>query len=388
MRQPAGTCRRRQQESLNRKEDARLSVVTYPCPCCGAPLQYSGLTHKLQCASCGNAYDVEAVQTLENGAAQQQIEFEAPQQQFTAEEAAHIAAYTCQSCGAELMTEETTTATVCPYCGSAAVLTGQIAGGVKPELVVPFRVSREEAVQAFENYFHGKRLLPNIFLNTVNRIAEMRRLYVPYWLFDCRAEADMVFNAERVHVRRQGDWEVIRTDHYAARRAGTLDFESIPVDGSEKLDNRITESLEPYDLSAAVPFSPQVLAGAMADRADVDAEACTGRAAERVEASTESALRATVTGYSSVSVRSRSIRTRRGKVTPALMPVWLITTEKEETEGKRIYTFAINGQTGRLTCDVPYDKKKAALWFAGIFAAAFAACWGLVLLLAGSGVLG
>ena len=142
-----------------------------------------------------------------------------------------------------------------------------------------------------------------------------------------------------------------------------MGFDSIPVDGSEKLDDRITESLEPYDLSAAVPFQPAVLAGAMADHADVDADACEKRAVERVETSVSQAMRDTVNGYSSVSERSRSIHSDNGTATPVLMPVWLITTQKE---GKT-YTFAIKGQTGKLTCDVPADTKKSLLWGGGVF---------------------
>ena len=147
-----------------------------------------------------------------------------------------------------------------------------------------------------------------------------------------------------------------------------MGFDSIPVDGSEKLDDRITESLEPYDLSAAVPFQPAVLAGAMADHADVDADACEKRAVERVEMSISQAMRDSVNGYSSISERSRSIHSDNGTATPVLMPVWLITTEKE---GKT-YTFAINGQTGKLTCDVPADTKKSLLWGGGVFAGVLA----------------
>jgi hypothetical protein len=144
-------------------------------------------------------------------------------------------------------------------------------------------------------------------------------------------------------------------------------FENIPVDGSQKLDNKISESLEPYDLNAAVPFQAAVLAGALADHADVDAAACEGRAVERVENSISSALRNTVVGYTSVMERSRSIHSEGGKVTPVLMPVWLITTIKDD----KTYTFAINGQTGKLTCDVPTDKGKAFVWGAGVFAGVF-----------------
>ena len=158
-----------------------------------------------------------------------------------------------------------------------------------------------------------------------------------------------------------------------------MGFDSIPVDGSEKLDNKITESLEPYDLSAAVPFLPAVLAGAVADHADVDATSCEKRAVERVEMSISQAMRDTVSGYSSVSERSRSIHSDNGTATPVLMPVWLITTQKE---GKT-YTFAINGQSGKLTCDVTADTKKSLLWGGGVFAGVLALI-ALVLALAGA----
>ena len=47
------------------------------------------------------------------------------------------------------MTEDTTTATECPYCGSPTILPERIAGGVKPEKVIPFKVTKEEAQKQF-----------------------------------------------------------------------------------------------------------------------------------------------------------------------------------------------------------------------------------------------
>ena len=143
--------------------------------------------------------------------------------------------------------------------------------------------------------------------------------------------------------------------------------ENIPVDGSVKLDDKLTESLEPYDLKAAIPFQSAVLAGAMADHADADCDACEKRAVERVERSVEQTMLDTVRDYDTVNERNRRITTERGSATPALLPVWLMTTVKE---GKT-YTFAVNGQTGKLTCDVPADKKKSLLWGGGVFAGVF-----------------
>ena len=340
-----------------------MSTATYTCPCCGAPLSFSGESGKLECASCGNSYELDAIQALTSAESVDRLEFENQAESFDASEAAQMQAYICKGCGAELLTEDTTTATECPYCGSPTILPERIEGGVKPEKVIPFKVTKEEAQKQFEEYFKGKRLLPNVFLQSRNRIAEMRKLYVPYWLFDCDAQADIVYDAEKRNTERRGDWEITRTRYYLVRRSGRMGFDSIPVDGSEKLDDRITESLEPYDLSAAVPFQPAVLAGALADQADVEAKDCEKRAVERVETSVSQAMRDTVNGYSSVSERSRSIYSENGRATPVLMPVWLITTQKE---GKT-YTFAINGQSGKLTCDVPADTKKSLLWGGGVF---------------------
>lgn len=364
-----------------------MSTIAYKCPCCGAPLAYDGESGKVKCAACGNEYDVDAIEAMSGGNDESSIIFSTTSDSFSSSETGQMHAYVCPNCGAELMTDGTTTATECAYCGSPTVLPDNISGGVRPEKVLPFKITKEQAQKQFEDYFKGKRLMPNIFLNTRNRIAEMRKLYVPYWLFDCDASADIVFDAEKSDTSREGDYEVTRTRHYMVRRAGSLGFDSIPVDASSKLDNMICESLEPYDMSKAVEFSPAVLAGAMADRADTDVKKCEARAVERVKTSTEQAMRDTVNGYDSVTVRSRNIRSTDGKATPVLLPVWLITTEKQVDGKKQVYTFAINGQTGELTCDVPADMGKSFGWFMGIFAGVCAVGYGLLVLLNAMGVL-
>ena len=345
-----------------------MSILTYKCPCCGSALAFSGTSEKLECASCGNSYEIEAIEALAvEESSVSDIHFDMPTESFSETDAETMHAYVCENCGAELVTDENTTATECAYCGSPAVIPAKIEGGPKPEKVIPFVLSKDQATKLFEEYFKGKKLMPNIFLNTRNRIAEIRKLFVPYWLFDCDAYANMTFSAQKTSTTRSGDYIIHRTRHYLVRRAGSLGFDDIPVDGSTRLDDKIGESLEPYDLTKAIDFKPAVLAGAMADHADVDAELCQKRAIQRVENSIAQAMRNTVVGYSSVSVRSSNIKSEGGKITPVLMPVWLITTEKVVDGQKKTYTFAINGQTGELTCDVPPDKGKATAWFFGVF---------------------
>lgn len=356
-----------------------MSTLSYKCPCCASPLTYDGGTGKLSCAACGNTFEPADLEAMEMDQQGDQLTFEVDADSYT--EADAMDAYHCKSCGAQLVCENTTTATECPYCGSPTILPDRIQGGVKPEKVVPFLIGKEQAEQMFHGYFKGKRLLPNVFIKTDNHIHEVRKLYVPYWLFDCGAEGDFIYDAEKKREERSGEWKITHTEHYAVRRTGTLDFSDIPVDGSEKMNPAIAESLEPYDLDKAVPFQSAVLSGAMADRADIAAEDCKDRAAQRVKTTTEQTLRSTVTGYSSVSVRRGSVRTEHGKATPVLLPAWIITTVKEEKNGPKTYTFAINGQSGQLTCDVPYDRAKFWTWLLGLFVVIMAIGCGVLALM-------
>lgn len=369
-----------------------MSVISYKCPCCSSPLAFSGESGKLSCASCGNAYEADTIEVivgtgdeLESG---NDIRFEAQGGRFSSSDAAEMRAYTCSQCGAELLCEDSTSATQCAYCGSPAIMAHVLERGTRPAKVIPFRIDKRRAEELFNGYFKGKRLIPNVFLNTRNRISEMRKLYVPYWLFDCEARASITFDAERTKVTHEGDCEVRRTSHYWVKRSGSILFEGIPVDGSAKLDDKITESLEPYDLSEAIPFSPAVLSGAMADIADVAEEECRSRAVQRLERSTQQAFCDTVTNYDRVTVKNSSIISRQGVATAVLFPVWLITTEKTENGEKAVYTFAINGQTGALTCDVPHAKGKSRAWFCGLAGGFFAVGYALLVALRMIGVIG
>ena len=196
-----------------------MATTVYNCPCCGGPLKFSGESGKLECAACGNVYEPEALEMMNGAEGGDNITFASAAERFGAGESG-VQGYICKNCGAELMADETTTATECPYCGSPTILPDRIEGGVKPEKVVPFVVTKEQAHKQFEDYFKGKRLLPNIFLNGRNRISEMRRLYVPYWLFGCDARADVTYDAEKKRTEKRGEWEITRTAHYAGRRRG------------------------------------------------------------------------------------------------------------------------------------------------------------------------
>ena len=288
----------------------------------------------------------------------------------------NIRSFVCKSCGGEIIGDENTAATACPYCGNPVVMMSQFTGALKPDCVIPFQLDKEAAIEALKKHYQGKRLLPKVFKDE-NHLQEIQGIYVPVWLFDAEAEADVRYKATQVRSWSDSRYDYTQTSYFALARSGQLGFSCIPVDGSTKMDDAMMEAIEPYDISQAVDFQTAYLAGYLADKYDIDAEASIQRANERIKKSTEEAFAATARGYTSVIPEFSSVRLQQGQTRYALYPVWLLNTK---WNGKQ-YTFAMNGQTGKLVGDLPMDKALYNKWFSGIAAAVGAAVFALSYLL-------
>lgn len=285
-----------------------------------------------------------------------------------------LRSYVCKSCGGEIVGDENTAATSCPFCGNPVVMMGQFSGALKPDLVIPFKLDKKAAKQKLAEHISGKRLLPKTFKDQ-NHIDEIKGVYVPFWLFDTDVNAQVRYRATRVRTWSDSNYNYTETQHFSAFRGGGIGFAGVPVDGSSKMPDDLMESIEPFDLSDAVDFQTAYLAGYLADKYDVDAEQSIERANERVKRSTEAAFAATLEGYSTVVPENSNIQLHGGKAKYALYPVWLLNT----TWNGNKYTFAMNGQTGKFVGDLPIDSAAARKWTLGLTAAlgvaAYAAAW-------------
>lgn len=364
-------------------------VTNYQCPACTGPLHYSAKSGKLACDYCGSSFDVAEIEALyarkeaEAAAAKQAADAKAEAAQAAKAEAAEAAAasggwdtsdlsrdwgaeadglrvYSCPSCGAELICDQSTAATACPYCGNPAIVPGQFSGALRPDYILPFRLSKDDAVQALRAHYKGKPFLPRSF-TSANHIEQIQGVYVPFWLFDGGAEGAASYRASNTNVFVSGDYEITETRHYHVVRAGSLAFEKIPVDASSKMPDDHMDSIEPFDYAQLRPFSTAYLPGYLADKYDVTIDDSRDRADTRCRETLAQALRDTVTGYGACVTERKDIALRRGKVHYALLPVWMLSTKWRGQD----FLFAMNGQTGKLVGDLPTDRGR----FWGMFAA-------------------
>lgn len=342
-------------------------VIEYKCPCCGAGLLFRGDSQQLTCEYCDNSFDLETVRAFNASESQETSEEfqwdQGPSERWSDAEESRLNVFICPSCGGEIMTEETTAASFCPYCDNPTIMPGRLSGGLKPDAIIPFRMSKEDAKEAFRKLCKGKPLLPGMFTKE-QRIEKITGIYVPFWLYDCCGNFDGNYNATRIHTWADANYNYTRTEHFLLKRGARADFQGIPMDGSSKMDNTLMESIEPFDYSQLQNFDMAFLSGYLADKYDVPSDQGKQRVKERVENAFDAQLQSSFLGYSTVVPTSCQLKIDHSKARYALMPVWILNTRYR---GK-LYTFAMNGQTGRMTGSFPISPQKCALWFGGIFA--------------------
>lgn len=309
-------------------------VTNYQCPSCTGPLHFVGASGKLECDYCGSTYDVAEIEAFyaekeeKAAAAQQSAEEKTAAERQAAEEGGWempdlsadwgaegdgMKAYSCPSCGAELICDASTAATFCPYCGNPTVVPGQFAGTLKPDFVIPFKLSREDAIRELKKHYRGKVFLPKSF-SKENHLQEIQGVYVPFWLFSGEAEGNAHYECTRSHKRTEGEYEVIKTEHFDVYRAGTMPFEKVPVDASTKMPDDHMDSIEPYNYDDLKPFSTAYLPGFLADKFDVLGGQEPGtRADVRCSGQLEKGAQGTVTGYATCFPEGRTRRHPAGQ---------------------------------------------------------------------------
>ena len=352
-------------------------VLEYKCPCCGGAIAFDAKEQKLKCPYCDTEFEVEILAAYDEqlrGEQQDDMKWERSGDGAWQEgETDGLRTYVCPSCGGSIIGDESMAATACPYCGNSVIIAEQFSGMLRPDYVIPFKFDRDAAIAALKGHYKGKRLLPKVFSNE-NHLREIKGLYVPVWLYDTDADANMRYRATKIHTWSDSNYIYTRTSYYSLLRAGAIGFDNIPVDGSVKMDDTMMESIEPFDFSEAVDFRTAYLAGFFADKYDVTSEESEMRANDRVRKSTLDAFERTVSGYTGVTPEACTIALHGGKVKYALYPVWMLTTKWQD----RNYTFIMNGQTGKFAGDLPMDKTAWRRWFFGITAAVSAACFALL----------
>ncbi len=337
------------------------TIVAYQCPNCGAGLSFDAEKQCFACEFCLSEFTEEEIKRQDPEEARQQREDD--DRAFNE----GMNEYTCPNCGASVVADVNTAATHCYYCHNPVVLVGRLAGQMKPSRVVPFAYNRDAAKNKFLKFAKSKWFVPNGFYSS-GQVDKIQGIYYPFWVTDADTFSEMDANATRVRVWRVGNVEYTETSKFRVERKGNIHFEDITSSAFSQADKKMLEGVLPYPSEALKEFSMPYLSGYIAKKRDIEREALSGEVKARMQNYASTLLRNTVDGYNTVSPERVQVNIQKSHWEYALMPLWVLTYKSKK--GK-IYTYAMNGHTGKVYGELPLSPWKLIALAAAIMAVAF-----------------
>ena len=349
-----------------------MAVVSFKCPNCDGELIFDPSTQKYICEYCASLFSQEELEDMKPAQTGEQQETEQKNSENAQEGEQEAVVYTCPSCGAQIVTDATTAATFCYYCHNPVVLGGRLQGKFLPDKVLPFEVTKEEAVKKFLDYVGKKKFIPKAFFSK-KQIESMTGVYFPYWVYDVELDGRLQGDARNIRVWRTGDIEYTETKHYGILREGEVKLSNLTENALAKANAKLAQGVMPYRFDKMKDFHMGYLSGFMAERRDIEQEQVQGKMQATMRDCAEKLLRETVSGYNAVNVQNCGFVPKKELWHYVLLPVWTITYKGHD--GK-IYYYSMNGQNGNVCGELPIDHKKLA--FTSILAGAVVLILGLI----------
>lgn len=314
-----------------------MAVTTYRCPACGNGLRYDPELQKLVCDYCHNQYYEHEILDL------------IKEKELST---ANTNLYHCPSCGAEVATNETTAATYCYYCHNPVVLSGRLRAEFRPDYVLPFKVTKDQARKNFLNWVQTKRYIPKGFYSDSN-IEKITGVYYPYWMADYTLDSTFSGEGKESTTVSDGNYNVVTTKHYDVVRRGDVELRNVQRGALSTADRKLSDGVHPYDYSQMQPFSETALTGFQAEKRDVNSEDLHQSIEEEMKSYAQNLL---TEGHSYSSLSGETVsQVKDADFSYALLPAWVITYTGRDGV---IYYYSINGQNQK-TCGVlPIDKGK------------------------------
>ncbi|MCR5213713.1 MAG: hypothetical protein K6E10_04805 [Eubacterium sp.] len=309
------------------------------CPNCGGGLKFDIQSQQLKCESCSGQFDPYSV-NYGNGA-EESMEYD-------------VTIFKCPQCGGEIVSTDETAAAFCSYCGASNFLESRISKEKKPQLIIPFKKTKKDCIDAYSGYMKRAIFAPNVY-RSIGNAESFRGIYMPYWLYDMSQNGRVNFKTSSSH--RRGDY--IITDHYRININIDNYYNGVSYDASSSFADDISNEIAPFNVKDITKFSPSFLAGFYGDIADVTQNTYMDPAKELArEATYNYLMHKTPVGGAHVEDSKADIKNRLitqiNVIRSAMFPVWFMSYRHKD----RIAYATINGQTGRVSADLPVSVPK------------------------------
>lgn len=312
------------------------------CEGCAGNLTFDAAVGALVCHQCGRIYDAKSYkQTGSFGLKFREKEYEDGED--VAMEDLDKVEFVCDSCGAQVVTDTNTTATFCSFCGSPTLISRRLTRQFKPDMLLPFKISKERAMELYDEFLETADKVPNDFRSAKVR-ERIKGIYMPAWLVSADVKTDITASGCRREDGIQAYYDLSRTLSYG--------LSNVPFTGSKKLGQRMLEAVEPFEMKEAVDFKTPFLQGFYAYKYDTLPEDMIDKIEYRFNDYGSECGKRSFDGKYEVSGESFSTYMTGVDVKYCLVPVWFMCYEYDGL----YYHFVVNGQTGEVCGRLPVKE--------------------------------
>ena len=229
------------------------------CSSCGGTLRYDIPSYGLVCDMCGT---IRRLHRPEECAAIGEFDFATALRGSNANWGVTRRLVNCKSCGAQLLSDAEQMSGMCPYCGSAVVLSAEDANcGVAPSAIIPFTLTKEQVAEKFYRWNKFAFWSPEKFRRG-KVLSDLVPLYIPYWSFE--ADAVTTYAGRFGHTVGSGDNQ--ETKWYVKTGIAEKHISEFNVCGSRKFFNdTMLNSVVSFKSRECLPYTPETLSGMSAE---------------------------------------------------------------------------------------------------------------------------
>ncbi len=325
-----------------------MAIKSFKCPSCGAGLSFKPEHNNFRCDYCLSEFTEKEISDLYK-------EEEVLESEVVIDQS-HLTSYTCNSCGATVVTDDTTTSTFCYYCHNPVIISDRLAGDFRPDKMIPFTIDKEGAQKIFLDWVKDFKYVPKDFYSS-SQLEKITGVYLPYWWADCVVEVDYLGNLEKEKVMRERNSEVTEISTYEIVRNASVAINNSEFLAFTKIDEKLLNGIGPYAEDKAVPFSMPYLSGFFAEQYNVSQEAAIDRIKDRVKTNAKTLVLDSVENRKNLTDVQSKIDIKETKVNYTLLPTWILTYNFND----KTYVFAVNGQSGKSFGELPIDNKKVLM---------------------------
>ena len=311
--------------------------MSVKCPGCSGNLLFSPSRQAMYCRMCGSTFSPEEVGT-----------------DVHASPTFECNIYTCSSCGGEVAVSGTEASGVCVFCGSPTLIFNRISNRKRPDGLLPFQITQQQAYENIKKHINKGKFVPSEVkqINPDN----IRGIYIPYRLL-----SGEIYDAA-VIASTLGSGKYSRT--LFSGIAGSAEFRNVPIDASFSLNNEYSQRIEPFYYDDVKEFDEDYLSGFYSDIQDATDKHLKNAVATRCDGVFCDKCKETVRGRNPKKFQSVTSVRLKDNGLYLLMPCWFYTFVYEDQP----YTLLVNGQTGKTTGTVPWDRKPLIKISAALFA--------------------